>query len=172
MVRLLFPRYEEKAPMTQLKSSIIWVIHGPNLNLLGKREPHFYGGKTLGDIDELLLLQARVGGFPLCSFQSNHEGVLIDTVHKALDQGVKFIIINPGGLTHTSIALRDAFASVSIPFIEVHLSNIYRREPFRHHSYLSDIAQGVIAGFGYISYQLALSAAMDSLCALEPHGPR
>ena len=139
------------------------VLHGPNLNLLGTREPEIYGRATLADIDAELGALAQRAGHELASLQSNAEHVLIERVHHARDDGTAFILINPGAFTHTSIALRDAFAAVKVPFIELHLSNVHAREPFRRHSYLSDIAVGVIAGFGATSYRLALSAAIERL---------
>jgi 3-dehydroquinate dehydratase-2 len=138
-------------------------LHGPNLNLLGQREPEIYGRTTLADIHSVMEARARAAGVRLESFQSNHEGELIDRVQSAREQKVGFIIINPGGYTHTSVALRDAFAAVSIPFIEVHLSNVHAREPIRKHSYFSDIAVGVIAGLGAQGYELALEAALARL---------
>ena len=134
----------------------ILVLHGPNLNLLGTREPAVYGSTTLADIDASLHNMAASAGAMLECLQSNHEGVLIDRIHQAREQGVAGIIINPGGLTHTSVALRDALAAVDIPCIEVHLSNVHRREEFRHHSYVSGIAVGVIAGLGAEGYRSAL----------------
>jgi 3-dehydroquinate dehydratase-2 len=139
------------------------VLHGPNLNLLGSREPQVYGQTTLAEIDAQLAKIAADAGTSLTSFQSNHEGALIDRVQAARLDGTRFIVVNPGGLTHTSVALRDALAGVAIPFIEVHLSNIHRREPFRHHSYFSDIAEGVICGLGVVGYRLAVQAALDRL---------
>jgi 3-dehydroquinate dehydratase-2 len=136
------------------------VLHGPNLNLLGTREPGVYGSTTLPQIDADLAQMAADAGARLSSLQSNHEGVLIDRIHAARTDGTDFIVINPGGLTHTSGALRDALAAVALPFIEVHLSNVHRREPFRHHSYLSDIATGVIVGLGAAGYRLALQYAL------------
>ena|SRR5687767_11961014 len=124
----------------------ILVLHGPNLNLLGTREPAVYGSATLDQIDAELSDIAAKAGATLQSFQSNHEGALIDRVQAARGDGTSFIIINPAALTHTSVALRDALAGVALPFVEVHLSNVHRREPFRHHSYFSDLAEGVIAG--------------------------
>ena len=141
----------------------IWVIHGPNLNLLGQREPEVYGTQTLGDIDMRLQMIAAEDGLNLSSYQSNAEHELINHIHAAAKSGVDFIVINPGAFTHTSIALRDALAGVAIPFIETHLSNVHAREPFRQHSYLSDIAVGVICGFGAKSYELALQAAVNYL---------
>jgi 3-dehydroquinate dehydratase-2 len=138
----------------------VLVLHGPNLNLLGTREPAVYGSATLPDIDRELLQIAKEAGCSLQSLQSNHEGVLIDRVHAARTDGTDFIMINPGAFTHTSVALRDAFAGVAIPFVEVHLSNIHRREPFRHHSYFSDLAEGVICGLGAQGYFLALKFAL------------
>jgi 3-dehydroquinate dehydratase-2 len=135
-------------------------LHGPNLNLLGTREPGVYGSTTLPQIDADLAQMAADAGARLSSLQSNHEGVLIDRIHAARTDGTDFIVINPGGLTHTSVALRDALAAVALPFIEVHLSNVHRREPFRHHSYLSDIATGVIVGLGAAGYRLALQYAL------------
>ncbi|HKW39003.1 MAG TPA: type II 3-dehydroquinate dehydratase [Burkholderiales bacterium] len=140
----------------------ILVLHGPNLNLLGTREPEIYGRDTLGNIDARLTATARKQGIALESFQSNQEGALIERVHAAKRQGFAWIIVNPGGLTHTSIALRDAFASVAIPFLEVHLSNIYSREPFRRHSYFSDLAVGTVCGLGSRSYDLALEFVLQS----------
>lgn len=147
----------------------ILVLHGPNLNLLGEREPAIYGATTLPMIDAGLRARAEAAGHTLDSLQSNAEHVLIDRVQAARADGTAFILINPGAFTHTSIALRDALAAVRIPFIELHLSNVHAREPFRRHSYLSDIAVGVIAGFGAHSYQLALDAALTRL-ATPPAG--
>jgi 3-dehydroquinate dehydratase-2 len=143
----------------------VLVLHGPNLNLLGIREPEVYGRTTLAEIDARLLEQARGAGASLESFQSNHEGALIDRVQASRTDGTGFIIINPGGLTHTSIALRDALAAVAVPFVEVHLSNVHRREAFRHHSYFSDLAEGVVAGLGAAGYGAALAFALDRLAA-------
>jgi 3-dehydroquinate dehydratase-2 len=141
----------------------ILVLHGPNLNLLGTREPSTYGHETLGDIDSKIREQCKNAGHSVTILQSNAEHELIDAVHKARIQLVDFIVINPAAFTHTSIALRDALAGVAIPFVECHLSNVHRREPFRHFSYFSDIAKGVICGFGAASYTLALSAAFECL---------
>ncbi len=138
----------------------ILILNGPNLNLLGRREPDKYGHQTLEDIVEDLTAQAESAGAALCHFQSNAEHAIIDRIHQAMDT-TDAIIINPGALTHTSIALRDALLAVDIPFFEVHLSNIYAREAFRHHSYLSDVAAGVILGMGPIGYALALTAALN-----------
>lgn len=143
----------------------ILVLHGPNLNLLGTREPDVYGRATLADIDVELARGAQGAGHELASLQSNAEHVLIDRVQAAGHDGTAFILINPGAFTHTSIALRDALAAVAIPFVEIHLSNVHAREAFRRHSYFSDLAVGVIAGFGADSYRLALSAALRRLGA-------
>lgn len=147
------------------KKPLILVIQGPNLNLLGTREPGIYGSKTLAEIHAELNLIAQKAGIELQTYQSNHEGELIDCIQKAKQDGVDFILINPGGFTHTSVALRDALAGVAIPFIEVHLSNIHQREAFRKHSYLSDLAIGVICGLGPLGYELALKAAQHQLQA-------
>jgi 3-dehydroquinate dehydratase-2 len=141
----------------------ILLVNGPNLNLLGTREPQLYGATTLADVEATCVERGRALGADVSCFQSNHEGALIDRIHAARGEGVGFIIINPGAYTHTSIALRDALAGVAIPFIEVHVSNIHKREPFRHHSYLSDIADGVIVGLGVGGYALALTAAAERL---------
>ena len=143
------------------KNTLILVIQGPNLNLLGTREPEVYGKTTLEDIHAKLGTIAKSHTVDLSTFQSNHEGELIDRIQKAKHDGVDFIIINPGAFTHTSVALRDALAGVAIPFTEVHLSNIHQE--FRKHSYLSDIATGVICGLGAIGYELALQAAIARL---------
>jgi len=136
------------------------LLNGPNLNLLGTREPAVYGTTTLADIEQAAVAQAQSAGAALEYFQSNHEGALIDRIHAARSEGVDFIVINPGGLTHTSVALRDAFASVAIPFVEVHISNVHQRESFRHHSYLSGIARGVICGLGADGYRFAIDFAL------------
>ena len=145
------------------KKASILVIQGPNLNLLGTREPDVYGKTTLEDIHQKLGELAKAESVDLDTFQSNHEGELIDRIQKAKQDGVDFIIINPGAFTHTSVALRDVLAGVAIPFIEIHLSNIHQREEFRKHSYLSDIATGVICGLGATGYELALQAAITRL---------
>jgi 3-dehydroquinate dehydratase-2 len=134
----------------------VLVLHGPNLNLLGTREPQTYGSTTLADIDAALAARAAEAGIGLATFQSNHEGALVDRIQAARDEGVDFIIINPAAYTHTSVAMRDALAAVAIPFVEVHLSNVHRREAFRHRSYFSDLAVGVICGLGWQGYLLAL----------------
>ena len=141
----------------------ILVLNGPNLNLLGKREPGVYGATTLQQINQNLVTLADSQGHQLETFQSNAEHELIERIHQAGEKGVDFIIINPAAYTHTSVAIRDAILGVSIPFIEVHLSNVHRREPFRHHSYFSDIAEGVIAGLGPKGYELALSYALEQI---------
>ena len=141
----------------------ILVLHGPNLNLLGSREPEIYGPGTLADIDADLVAIAQSSGHEVASMQSNSEGALIDRIQASAKDGTVFIVINPGALTHTSVALRDALAAVAIPFIEVHLSNVHAREAFRHHSYLADLAVGVITGFGADSYRLAMTAAVRRL---------
>ena len=132
------------------------LLNGPNLNLLGTREPEVYGSTGLADIEKLAQEQASAAGARLQSFQSNHEGALIDRIHQARTEGVDAIVINPGGLTHTSVALRDALAGVAIPFVEVHISNVHQREEFRHFSYLSGIARAVMCGFGVDGYRLAV----------------
>jgi 3-dehydroquinate dehydratase-2 len=132
------------------------LLNGPNLNLLGTREPEVYGSTTLADIEQRAALQASKAGAVLHAFQSNHEGALIDRIHAAKKEGVTAIVINPGGLTHTSVALRDALTGVAIPFVEVHISNIHQREEFRHFSYLSGVAKAVICGFGVDGYRLAI----------------
>ena len=141
----------------------ILLLNGPNLNLLGTREPQTYGSTTLADVEAAAKAQATARGAELDCFQSNHEGALIDRIHAARLDGTGFIVINPGGLTHTSVALRDALAGVAIPFFEVHVSNVHKREAFRHHSFLSEIAAGVIVGFGVGGYAMALSTAIDRL---------
>lgn len=143
----------------------ILVLHGPNLNLLGSREPAVYGATTLAEIDAALARRAVEAGARLTSFQSNHEGALVDRVQAAATDGTRFILINPAAFTHTSIALRDALAAVAIPFVEVHLSNVHKREAFRHHSYFSDLAEGVIVGLGATGYRLALEFALERLGA-------
>jgi 3-dehydroquinate dehydratase II len=144
----------------------ILLLNGPNLNLLGSREPALYGAATLADIESTLTRMARQAGHELTAAHSNAEHELIGRIHAARTDGVKFIIINPGAFTHTSIALRDAFLAVAIPFIEVHLSNVFAREEFRHRSYLSDIAVGCILGLGPIGYELALNAACARLTSV------
>ncbi len=144
-------------------SSTILVIHGPNLNLLGMREPEVYGHLTLDDINQKLIAQAQNASISLDTFQSNWEGAIVDRIHQAQKEGIQFIIINPAALTHTSVAVRDALLGVAIPFIEVHLSNVHAREAFRHHSYLSDKAVGVICGLGAQGYTAALDFVIDKI---------
>lgn len=139
------------------------LLNGPNLNLLGSREPAHYGADTLLDIEQRLVERAAAAGHDLDCLQSNAEHVLVDRVQAARDDGTAFVLINPGAFTHTSVALRDALLAVAVPFIEVHLSNVHAREPFRHHSYLSDVARGVIVGLGPFGYELALQAALREL---------
>ena len=148
----------------------ILLLNGPNLNLLGTREPQLYGHETLADVEATVKQIGVARGTEVECFQSNHEGALIDRIHAARLDGTGWIVINPGGLTHTSVALRDALAGVAIPFIEVHVSNVHKREAFRHHSFLSDIAAGVIVGFGVAGYAMAVNAAIDRLApaALNP----
>lgn len=140
--------------------SQVLVLNGPNLNLLGQREPEKYGSLTLSDIEKSLSEQAGELGVSIDFFQSNSEGALIDRVQSTAQDGTQIVIINPAGYSHTSIALRDAFLGVATPLIELHISNIHQREPFRHHSYFSDIALGVLAGFGPAGYNMALTAAV------------
>ncbi len=141
------------------------VVHGPNLNLLGSREPNHYGSRTLAEINLALAQRAEAAEVRLETFQSNHEGALIERVHAAGAQGVRYLIINPAAFTHTSIALRDALAGIGIPFVEVHLSNVHAREPFRQHSYFSDLAIGVISGLGSDGYLLALEYLLSKISA-------
>ena len=143
--------------------AVILALHGPNLNLLGSREPEVYGHQTLAEIDTRLAEICQRAGHEFDSFQSNSEAALIDRIQAAGRQGVDRILCNPAALTHTSIALRDALLGVAIPFFEIHLSNIHRREAFRRHSYFSDIASGLICGLGALGYELALQAALASL---------
>ena len=143
----------------------ILVMHGPNLNLLGTREPGHYGLSTLVEIDQRLREMAQAGGVELDTFQSNSEGALIDRVHQAAREGVEFIVVNPAAYTHTGVALRDAFAATALPFIEVHLSNVHAREPFRSKSYFSDLAVGVISGLGADGYEFALQMAIRRIKA-------
>jgi 3-dehydroquinate dehydratase-2 len=141
--------------------SKILLLNGPNLNLLGTREPQVYGHDTLADVESRAIALGAARGVSIECFQSNHEGALIDRIQAARVDGTACIVINPGGLTHTSVALRDALAGVAIPFIEIHISNIHRREAFRHHSYLSELAAGVLVGFGVAGYAMAVNAAID-----------
>lgn len=143
--------------------SRILLLNGPNLNLLGEREPAHYGAVTLATIEARLRTVAEASGHQLDCFQSNAEHELVERVQQAMREGVAFIVLNPAAFTHTSVALRDALSAVRIPFIEVHLSNVHAREPFRRNSYFSDIAQGVISGLGAVGYELALDAALRCL---------
>ena len=147
------------------RRSSVLVLHGPNLNLLGTREPAIYGRESLADINRRLVTEGRRKGLAVTTFQSNHEGALVDRIQTARKEGAAFIVINPGAYTHTSVAIRDALAAVAIPFIEVHLSNIHAREPFRHRSFVSDIAVGTIAGLGSRGYDFALEFAATRLAA-------
>jgi len=155
-------RPPKSAASPEAKPGIL-VLHGPNLNLLGTREPEHYGHQTLADIDAALIEQGLAAGTTVECYQSNAEHELIARIHAARDQGVGFILINPAAFTHTSVALRDALAAVAIPFIEVHLSNIHARESFRQHSYFSDLARGVISGLGPMGYLFALGYALNAL---------
>ncbi len=148
----------------------VLVLHGPNLNLLGSREPKHYGLATLDDINRALVSRGEAAGAHVETFQHNHEGALIDRLHEAARDQVDFIVINPAAYTHTSVALRDALAATAIPFVEVHLSNIYAREAFRHHSYFSDLAVGVVSGLGAHGYELALEFALRHLQNRTSHG--
>jgi 3-dehydroquinate dehydratase II len=140
----------------------VLVVNGPNLNLLGVREPAIYGAATLAQIESDLAQVAQQGAAEVTFFQSNHEGALVDRVQAARTDGTDFLIVNAGAFTHTSVALRDALAAVGLPFVEVHLSNIHRREPFRHHSHLADLAVGTITGLGAAGYRYALEYALAS----------
>lgn len=148
--------------------SRLLLLNGPNLNLLGTREPGVYGTQTLAQIEAGLNDEAQQLGHVLDCFQGNHEGLLIERIHQARQDGAAFILFNPGGFTHTSVALRDALLGVAIPFIEIHLSNVHARETFRHKSYFSDIAAGVILGLGPLGYRLALLAAHERLQQIRP----
>jgi 3-dehydroquinate dehydratase-2 len=150
------------APLSSPATPHILVLHGPNLNLLGTREPTHYGQVTLAQINQRLLARAQAAQATLDVFQSNHEGQMIERIHAARTDGTGFIVINPAAWTHTSVAVRDALAAVALPFIEVHLSNVHAREPFRHHSYFSDLARGVICGLGALGYELALEYALHN----------
>lgn len=154
---------KQKNSSAKPKKARLLVLHGPNLNLLGTREPEVYGRVTLDEINRALALRAGAADVDLETFQSNHEGALIERVHAARDQSIRYIVINPAGYTHTSVALRDALAATGIPFVEVHLSNVHAREPFRRHSYFSDLAIGVIAGLGHEGYMLALEYLLNKI---------
>jgi 3-dehydroquinate dehydratase-2 len=145
--------------------SQLLVLHGPNLNLLGTREPGVYGHVTLAEIDKALADKAQEAGAQLSTFQSNHEGALVDRIQQARTENVDFVLINPAAYTHTSVAIRDALAGVALPFVEIHLSNVHRREPFRHHSYFSDQAEAVICGLGWKGYLYALDFALDRIAS-------
>ncbi|WP_213779954.1 type II 3-dehydroquinate dehydratase [Caballeronia sp. dw_276] len=141
--------------------SRLLVLHGPNLNLLGTREPDVYGRVTLAQIDQALADKAKAAGAELSSFQSNHEGAIVDRIQQARTEQVDFVLINPAAYTHTSVAIRDALAGVALPFVEIHLSNVHKREAFRHHSYFSDLAEAVICGLGWKGYLYALDFALE-----------
>lgn len=141
----------------------VLVINGPNLNTLGTREPEIYGATTLPEIEAMLIAQGAASGLSVDTFQSNHEGAIIDRLHAARTDGTRFILINPGAFTHTSVAIRDAFAAVDLPFCEVHISNVHAREEFRRHSYLADLAVGVLAGFGTHGYTMAMDYVISVL---------
>lgn len=153
----------KKSSAKQGPDAAILVMHGPNLNLLGTREPAVYGHETLEDINRTLIDTGLREGVRVETFQSNHEGALVERIHAARTDGTRFVIINPAAFTHTSVALRDALSGVALPFIEVHLSNVHKREAFRHHSYFSDIAVGTIVGLGSKGYLLALGYAIDAV---------
>ncbi|AME22984.1 type II 3-dehydroquinate dehydratase [Burkholderia sp. PAMC 26561] len=143
--------------------SRLLVLHGPNLNLLGTREPDVYGRVTLAQIDQALAEKAKAAGAELTSFQSNHEGAIVDRIQQARIEHVDFVLINPAAYTHTSVAIRDALAGVALPFVEIHLSNVHKREAFRHHSYFSDLAEAVICGLGWKGYLYALDFALERI---------
>jgi 3-dehydroquinate dehydratase II len=151
----MIQKHEEKI-MTENQQKKVLVVHGPNLNMLGKREPHIYGSTTLEEINEELKHQGEKAGMFLETFQSNHEGAIVEKIQEALLSGINGIIINPAAFTHTSIAIRDALLLADIPIIEIHISNIYKRERFRHKSFIADIATAQLSGFGVIGYALAL----------------
>jgi 3-dehydroquinate dehydratase-2 len=148
--------------------SRLLVLHGPNLNLLGTREPDVYGRVTLAQIDQALADKARAAGAELSSFQSNHEGAIVDRIQQARTEQVDFVLINPAAYTHTSVAIRDALAGVALPFVEIHLSNVHKREAFRHHSYFSDLAEAVICGLGWKGYLYALDFALERIALKSP----
>lgn len=143
----------------------ILLINGPNLNLLGTREPEIYGATTLADVEAAAIAQGEAAGHQVDCFQSNHEGAIVDRLHAARTDGTRFVIINPGAYTHTSVAIRDAFSGVQLPFCEVHISNVHAREEFRRHSFLADIAVGVLTGFGTHGYTMAMTYAIERLGA-------
>ncbi len=148
--------------------SRLLVLHGPNLNLLGTREPDVYGRVTLAQIDQALAEKAKAAGAELTSFQSNHEGAIVDRIQQARTEQVDFVLINPAAYTHTSVAIRDALAGVALPFVEIHLSNVHKREAFRHHSYFSDLAEAVICGLGWKGYLYALDFALERVALKTP----
>ncbi len=152
--------------------SKLLVLHGPNLNLLGTREPDVYGRVTLAAIDSALKEKAEAAGAALSTFQSNHEGAIVDRIQQARDEQIDFVLINPAAYTHTSVAIRDALAGVALPFVEIHLSNVHKREAFRHHSYFSDHAEAVICGLGWKGYLYALDFALDRIEAASSAQPR
>jgi 3-dehydroquinate dehydratase-2 len=149
--------------MEEFAMKKVLVMNGPNLNLLGTREPHIYGATTLADVNEKMVTLGRELGLEVATFQSNFEGALVERVHQARQEGVEFVVINPAAYTHTSVALRDAFKGVGMPLVEVHISNVHTREPFRHHSYFSDIAVGTVVGLGTFGYEAALTFAAKYL---------
>ena len=158
------PVARKKSPSTRpAASASILVIHGPNLNLLGVREPGIYGADTLDAINARLVAQARAANVGLATFQSNHEGAIVDRIQAARTEGVRCIVINPAAFTHTSVAIRDALTGVAIPFVEVHISNVHAREAWRHHSYFSDKAVGTIVGLGPQGYEYAVAFALSRL---------
>lgn len=140
----------------------ILLINGPNLNLLGSREPEKYGTTTLADVEEAAKKQASLSGAELLAYQSNTEGSIVDRIHQAAKEGVDFVVINAGAYTHTSVAIRDALLGIAVPFIEVHITNVHKREPFRHHLYLLDVSIAVIAGLGTYGYTAAIQYALDN----------
>ncbi|MDB5789119.1 type II 3-dehydroquinate dehydratase [Caballeronia mineralivorans] len=152
--------------------SRLLVLHGPNLNLLGTREPDVYGRVTLAEIDRALAATAQAAGAELSSFQSNHEGAIVDRIQQARTEQVDFVLINPAAYTHTSVAIRDALAGVALPFVEIHLSNVHKREAFRHHSYFSDLAEAVICGLGWKGYLYALDFALERVALNSAVKPR
>lgn len=157
------PAVQQEGLDTGVPARRILVLHGPNLNMLGTREPEIYGHLTLADIDARLKVLALGQGFSIECFQSNHEGELVGRIQAARTEKTDFILINPAAYTHTSVAIRDALAGVAIPFVEIHLSNVHARESFRHHSYLSDLAVGVVCGLGAYGYEAALEFALRRL---------
>lgn len=141
----------------------VLVINGPNLNMLGTRQPEIYGSTTLADVEASVRAQGEAVGVEVDCFQSNYEGAIVERLHAARTDGTQFVIINPGAYTHTSVAIRDAFAAAEVPFCEVHISNVHKREEFRHHSYLTDVAVGMMTGFGVLGYNLAMTFVLDQL---------